>query len=195
MIETIFEAIFLVGLCVATIIRSYYGTQFQRKEIVRTRRESRVVFIGMAIWGIALILPLITIFSSWLSIADYRIPVSCGVIGIVIFICSLWLLWRSHVDLAENFSPSLFIRNRHKLVSSGVYKRIRHPMYLAFWLWALGQALLIPNWIAGPLGLIAFFLIYSFRVEQEEQQLIDYFGDQYREYQKKTGRLLPKYFI
>jgi len=149
----------------------------------------------MAIWGIALILPLITIFSSWLSIADYRIPVSCGVIGIVIFICSLWLLWRSHVDLAENFSPSLFIRNRHKLVSSGVYKRIRHPMYLAFWLWALGQALLIPNWIAGPLGLIAFFLIYSFRVEQEEQQLIDYFGDQYREYQKKTGRLLPKYFI
>ena len=194
MIETIFEAIFLAGFFVATIIRSYYGVQFRRKEIAYAQKENLPVFIGMVIWGIALILPLITIFSTWLTIADYNIPVTFGVIGIVVFISSLWLLWRSHVDLAENFSPSLFIRNNHKLVSSGVYKRIRHPMYLAFWLWALGQALLIPNWVAGPLGLIAFFLIYLFRVEREEQQLIDYFGDQYREYLKKTGRLFPKDF-
>lgn len=190
--ERIFETLFLVGLFVATIIRSYYGVRFRRKEITHAQKEHPMVFIGMAIWGIVLILPLITIFSSWLTIADYKIPVPLSEIGTVIFICSLWLLWRSHVDLAKNFSPSLFIRNNHTLVSSGVYKKIRHPMYLSFWLWALGQALLIPNWIAGPLGLVAFYFIYLFRVEREEQQLIDYFGDEYREYQKNTGRLFPQ---
>ncbi|MCK5001517.1 MAG: isoprenylcysteine carboxylmethyltransferase family protein, partial [Gammaproteobacteria bacterium] len=74
----------------------------------------------------------------------------------------------------------------------GVYRQIRHPMYLSFWLWAIGQSLLIHNWLAGPPSLIAIALIYPFRVDQEEQQLIEHFGDKYREYQKTTGRILPK---
>jgi len=190
--ETIFENVFLAGMLVATIIRSYYGAQFQRKEITQTKKEHPMVIIGMALWGIALLLPLISIFSSWLSSADYQLPAPLSMMGAVIFIAGLWLLWRSHVDLAKNFSPSLFIRNNHSLITNGIYKRIRHPMYLSFFLWALGQALLIQNWIAGPLGLVAFYQIYLFRVDREEQQLIEYFGDEYREYQKKTGRLFPK---
>jgi protein-S-isoprenylcysteine O-methyltransferase Ste14 len=66
-------------------------------------------------------------------------------------------------------------------------------MYLSFFMWATGQALLITNWLAGPLGLLAFALIYLFRVEHEEQQLLDHFGSKYRQYQEKTGRLLPKF--
>jgi protein-S-isoprenylcysteine O-methyltransferase Ste14 len=65
-------------------------------------------------------------------------------------------------------------------------------MYLSFLLWAIGQTLLIPNWLAGPLGLIAFLPLYIFRVRREEQQLLEHFGDAYREYQMTTGRLLPK---
>ena len=190
--EKIFETLFLAGLLVATIIRSYFGIQTKIKQFSLAQKDHLIVYIGIALWSIVLMLPLITIFSSWLTMADYKIPVPLSTIGSVIFICSIWLLWRSHVDLAKNFSPWLYIRNNHALVTSGVYKRIRHPMYLSFWLWALGQALLIPNWIAGPFGLIAFYLIYVFRIEREEQQLIDCFGDEYREYQRKTGRLFPK---
>ena len=190
--ERLFETIFLVGVFIATVIRSYYGAQFRLKEIAHKQKEHPMVLIGIALWSIILILPLFSIFSPWLMFADYNIPVPLGVIGTVILICSLWLLWRSHTDLKKNFSPSLFIRNNHTLVTSGVYKTIRHPMYCSFWLWGAGQALLIPNWLAGPLGLIAFFFIYLFRIEREEQQLIETFGDKYREYQKVTGRILPK---
>ena len=42
------------------------------------------------------------------------------------------------------------------LVTEGIYGRVRHPMYTAFWLWAVAQALLLPNWIAGFSGLIGF---------------------------------------
>ena len=190
--ENVFETIYILGLIYATIIRSVYGRKFHRDNVLQQKKEHPLVLFGMALWGIVLFLPLFYIFTTWLDFADYQIPTPLGVLGSVIFIGGLWVLQRSHIDLARNFSPSLFIQKQHTLVTHGIYKYIRHPMYLSFWAWAVGQALLIPNWIAGPFGIIAFYLIYSFRVEHEEQQLVDYFGDPYRDYIKSTGRFFPK---
>lgn len=189
----IFETIYLIGFVLATVIRTYYGRQFKRKEIVHSQTENPIVFVGMALWGIALVTPLIVIFSNGLAVADYEITTSLRIIGASVFTVSLWLLWRSHADLATNFSPSLFIQKNHTLVSTGIYRKIRHPMYLSFLMWAIGQSLLIANWVAGPLGLLAFLLIYLFRVEREEQQLLNQLGAEYAQYQKRTGRLLPKF--
>ena len=190
--ENVFETIYILGLIYATVIRSGYGKQFRLDNVLHRKKEHPLVFVGMALWSIVLFLPLFYIFTSWLDFANYQIPESLGVLGSVVFIAGLYVLQRSHFDLARNFSPSLFIQKQHTLVRHGIYKYIRHPMYLSFWCWAVGQALLIPNWIAGPLGIIAFSFIYLFRVEHEEQQLIEYFGDSYRDYKKSTGRFFPK---
>ena len=189
----IFETVYVVGFAVATVIRSYYGLQFKRKAIEYAEKENPVVFVGMALWSVVLILPFIAMFSNGLAFANYEIPFALKWFGAIIFIAGLWVLCRSHVALAKNFSPSLYIREGHTLVTNGAYQKIRHPMYLSFLMWGVGQALIIENWLAGPLGLIAFVLIYSFRVGREEQQLIKVFGAEYEKYQKITGRLLPKY--
>ena len=188
----IFETLYVMGFAVATVMRSYYGLQFKRDEIDYSRKEHPLVFVGMALWAVVLILPFISIFSNGLAIADYKIITSLQVLGAFVFIAGLWVLWRSHVDLAANFSPSLLIRKNHTLVTTGIYRKIRHPMYLSFFMWAIGQALLIENGLAGPWGLLAFGLIYWFRVQKEEQQLLVQFGNEYEQYQEKTGRLLPK---
>jgi protein-S-isoprenylcysteine O-methyltransferase Ste14 len=67
-------------------------------------------------------------------------------------------------------------------------------MYSAFWLWSGAQALLLPNWIAGLGGLIAFGLTYLLRLSQEEQMLLEQFGDEYRAYMQRTKRLIPYLF-
>ncbi|MDX2425806.1 MAG: protein-S-isoprenylcysteine O-methyltransferase [Cycloclasticus sp.] len=188
----VFETVYLIGFAVASVVRSYYGLQYKGKEIVHSDKENPIVFVGMALWSVALILPFIAMFSDELAMADYEIITAIKVMGAFIFIGSLWVLWQSHVDLAANFSPSLFIREDHVLVTQGVYRKIRHPMYLSFFMWAIGQALIIENWLAGPLGLLAIALIYRFRVLREEQQLLSQFGAEYESYQKRTGRLLPK---
>ena len=188
----IFETVYLIGFAVASVMRSYYGLQFKRKDVADSCKESPVVFVGMALWGVALILPFISMFSDRLVEADYESTAALRVLGACIFVGSLWVLWRAHVDLAANFSPSLFIRENHALVTQGIYRKIRHPMYLSFFMWAVGQALIIDNWLAGPLGLLAFAMIYWFRVAREEQQLFNQFGAEYEAYQKRTGRLLPK---
>jgi protein-S-isoprenylcysteine O-methyltransferase Ste14 len=69
--------------------------------------------------------------------------------------------------------------------------RVRHPMYSAFWLWAIAQALLLPNWIAGFAGLAGFAVLYFGRVAREERMMLETFGDSYRAYMARTGRVFP----
>ena len=79
----------------------------------------------------------------------------------------------------------------HELVTEGIYRTVRHPMYSAFWLWAIAQALLLPNWIAGFAGLAGFAVLYFGRVAREERMMLETFGDSYRAYMARTGRVFP----
>ena len=86
----------------------------------------------------------------------------------LVFAASLWLFYRVHKELGRNWSDSLEVREQHRLVTDGLYRYVRHPMYTAFFMWALAQALLLPNWIAGPAGLVGFGMLFLFRVGREE---------------------------
>jgi protein-S-isoprenylcysteine O-methyltransferase Ste14 len=64
-------------------------------------------------------------------------------------------------------------------------------MYTAFWLMGLGQALLLPNWVAGGAGLVGFGVLYFLRIDHEERMMIQTFGDEYRSYMTRTKRIIP----
>jgi protein-S-isoprenylcysteine O-methyltransferase Ste14 len=55
----------------------------------------------------------------------------------------------------------------------------------------VAQLLLLPNWIAGPAGLIGFGILFFFRVGREEQMMLETFGEDYRAYMQRTARLIP----
>ena len=67
-------------------------------------------------------------------------------------------------------------------------------MYTAFWLWSAVQALILPNWVAGLGGIIAFGATYILRISQEEQMMIEQFGEEYKAYMQRTKRLVPYLF-
>ncbi len=131
-------------------------------------------------------------FSSVLDFANYDRPFWLTIIGVMVLIVANILLWFSHHDLRSNWTPTLAIKKEHKLVDNGVYKFIRHPMYAAHIYWALGQMAILPNWIAG-LSLIIFqFLLLISRIKDEENMMIEQFGDEYTDYMKRTGIIFPK---
>jgi protein-S-isoprenylcysteine O-methyltransferase Ste14 len=138
-----------------------------------------------------LVVPAIYVFTGWPQVADYRFQPAAAWLGTAAFGLALWLFHRSHKDLGQNWSVALEIRQQHALVTSGIYRHVRHPMYSAFWLWAVAQALLLPNWIAGPAGLAGFGTLFFLRVGREERLMIETFGDGYRRYMERTSRIVP----
>ena len=149
-----------------------------------------LVFVGM------FFIPAVYALTSWLDGADYRLSPGArgriGGIGAAILASAVWLFWRSHADLGRNWSPWLQLREEHQLVTTGVYRSIRHPMYASQWLWCVAQPLLLQNWIAGWAGPLLFLPLYLSRVPREEQMMLDEFGEAYRAYMRRTGRVIPR---
>ena len=77
-------------------------------------------------------------------------------------------------------------------MTDGIYRFVRHPMYLSQLLWAIAQILLMQNWLAGPLNLLFFIPFYFLRTFAEEKMMHDRFGDAYRDYMNDTGGLIPR---
>jgi protein-S-isoprenylcysteine O-methyltransferase Ste14 len=123
--------------------------------------------------------------------ADYPLVPVVSYLGIAVYAVCLWLFYRTHHDLGHNWSVSLDLRERHTLVTTGVYAMVRHPMYTGFWLMALAQVLLLPNWIAGPAGLVGFGILFFGRVGREEEMMMAAFGEEYRAYMHCTRRVIP----
>jgi protein-S-isoprenylcysteine O-methyltransferase Ste14 len=144
--------------------------------------------------GIAMIAPVVYIFSDVLDFASYAIAIWFRWNGVVFFVLACWLLWRSHRDLGENWTFTLKTNKKHQLVTTGVYRYLRHPMYAAHFSWAIAQLIMIPNWIAGPSFLVFALVLYCYRVGSEEEMMMDTFGDAYREYRSVTGRIFPRIF-
>ncbi|MCE9645144.1 MAG: isoprenylcysteine carboxylmethyltransferase family protein [Chloroflexi bacterium] len=136
--------------------------------------------------------PLIYSATSWLNFADYSLPAWAGWLGTTLILLAILVFWRGHADLGLNWSPTLEIRTEHKLITTGIYGVIRHPMYASQWLWVFAQSLLLQNWIAGFFSIAVWMLFYFLRVQAEEKMMLDTFGEEYREYIKRTGAVLPK---
>lgn len=189
---SIFEIIFWFAIIVEMTIRAPINKKRKQEKMSEQNvslQEKVILFlllIGM------FILPLIYSASSWLDFANYSLPAWAGWLGVAFIAGALFVFWRAHADLGLNWSPSLEIREKHELITQGIYGVIRHPMYASQWLWVIAQPLLLQNWIAGVVNLLIFIPFYLLRVQAEEQMMTDKFGDQYREYMKRTGGVLPK---
>ena len=154
------------------------------------RGPREFVLLAASLGGLGVV-PCIYLAAHFPRFADYPLIPVLSYLGIAVEVSCLWLFYRSHHDLGQNWSVSLDLRERHTLVTTGVYALVRHPMYAGFWLMALGQALLLPNWVAGPAGLVGFGILFFGRVAREEAMMIRAFGEEYRDYMRRTARVVP----
>jgi protein-S-isoprenylcysteine O-methyltransferase Ste14 len=123
-----------------------------------------------------------------------RIPLGEWVqwLGIITALVSIpFLIW-VHRHLDKQWSIALEIQEGHKLVTSGPYKYVRHPMYLGMFVYTFGLMIISLDWLVSLF--FAFSILANYlRISREEQMLIEEFGEEYREYMERTGRLLPRF--
>jgi protein-S-isoprenylcysteine O-methyltransferase Ste14 len=183
--------VYLAALAASIVIRSPHDRRSQKTQVSEDRRGALevalLVLMGVAVLG----LPLVHAASGWLAFADHAQPAWAFVLGLGLCALWLWLFWRTHADLGANWSVSLQLRTEHRLVTTGVYARVRHPMYSALFVQAGAQACLLANWVAGPAMLAAFALMFALRLGPEERMLAERFGAEYELYARRTKRLVP----
>ncbi len=145
----------------------------------------RVLLLILGVLALGLLLWLIN--PSWMSWFALALPEWLRWSGFALVIAGLALLSWAHQTLSASFSGNLEIREQHKLVTNGPYRWIRHPIYAAIILWSAGLALITANWFIAFIPL-AFALFFILRVPDEEKMMVEAFGDEYRDYMKRTGR-------
>ena len=194
-----FRIAFLVFYILFIAIRGYYTkktpwAQKSRKErledIKRDGLPSVILLLGM--FWIQMIVALFYVLDVQLiSWSYFLLPLEIRVLGVILGVISvLSVLW-VHRTLASNYSATLEVYKDHQLVTAGPYTRVRHPLYSAHTLFNAGMVLVSANWILLLFMIIGIPFTY-WRISKEEAMLIEQFGDHYREYIKRTGRLFPK---
>jgi protein-S-isoprenylcysteine O-methyltransferase Ste14 len=185
------NAAFLVCFIAYVVIRGVYDNRSKDNPISERRSDpvERVLLGGVFIGS--LLLPVVYLLTSLLSFADSSPPVSVRVGGLAVLLTALALFWRSHADLGTNWSVRLELRDAHRLVTNGVYRRVRHPMYASIFLFGIGQGMILSNWVAGWGALVTFTALYLRRLPREEQMMRDAFGEEYVRYSERTGRVFP----
>ena len=184
------KAVILLAGVVMVVVRAPHGQRSRAVPVARSWKGPREVFLLAVAW-ITFFLPLVWVATPVLAFADYPLHPAPFIVGTLLLAAALWLFHRSHVDLGANWSITLEVREQHRLVTYGVYRWVRHPMYLALLIYSAGQAITLPNWIAGPPYGVAMILLFAFRVGPEERMMVETFGKDYEAYRETAKRLIP----
>jgi protein-S-isoprenylcysteine O-methyltransferase Ste14 len=184
------KAVVLAGTVVMVAVRAPHGRRSRSVTVTKSHKTPLETALLTLAW-VGFFIPLVWVASPLFSFAEYPLRTGPLGAGVMCFVIGLWLFYRSHADLGTNWSITLEVRERHQLITHGVYRSVRHPMYTAIGVYAVGHLLVIPNWVAGPSNVIAFAILLSLRLHAEEQMMVDEFGDEYAAYRARTKRFVP----
>jgi protein-S-isoprenylcysteine O-methyltransferase Ste14 len=160
-----------------------------RSGVGRDRRDrgSLLVIYGSIMIGYALAIPL---SSRPLGRIRFGYPF-VEILGLVLTATGLFIRWNAMKTLEKEFTHFVSIRSEAKLITTGLYRTIRHPAYAGELLAITGIGLALGNWLSMLALFAAAFLALSYRMAVEEKALVAHFGRDYEDYRKRTKRLIP----
>ena len=110
--------------------------------------------------------------------------------SLIIYLASSWFQISAYKTLGENYAQDIVVLKNHSLVKKGIYKYIRHPHYLAQIIIDLSASVAVFSYLILPLAIIQIPLLIM-RASAEEKLLEKHFGNEFAEYKKKSGFMIP----
>ena len=179
---------FYFGYLILSVIYLYFV--FTKNDRVKGSKVSFTEYIvlgGLILFGL-----LIPNAAFWYAPEfSFAVPESLQQGGLVLILISIFLLLRTFKDLGKQYTPTLQIFEYHGLITSGIYKYVRHPMYLTAFLILIAQSLLMPNQIGVGSNVITALILLFLRIPAEEKMLIQEFDMEYKKYMERTAGIIP----
>lgn len=184
------KLVVLFATTVLFLVRGIHGLSAMRQPVAkRYLLATRDIPLWIAKIGFAI--PILWSAFPLFESINYKPLLPQVIVGVALYLVAFWLFHRSHSDLGNNWSQTLEVKQDHSLVTGGIYRRIRHPMYLAYLLYGVGQAFVATNYLVGPSLLVGAVILFVFRFRVEERMMVKEFGDEYKSYCERSKRLIP----
>jgi protein-S-isoprenylcysteine O-methyltransferase Ste14 len=188
----IFALIFW-GACASWILPEVVAWRVKRSTDSSMARDQGSLNLVAVLWwsGIAmdfslsLLLPQAAI--SWKRTSLFFVGTCFMLLGIA-------LRWYSAGTLGKYFTFDVAIQTGQTLVEVGPYRYIRHPSYSGALLTLLGFGLALGNWLGLAANLSCMGFAYAYRISVEEAALASALGESYKQYMRRTWRLVPFLF-
>ena len=128
--------------------------------------------------------------SAMLSIRFVPKATSSSYIGLVIAVAGLALAVWARFQIGRNWSGLIEVKEGHRLVHSGPYAIVRHPIYSGFMFATLGTAIAFGE-ISGLIAFVMILVAWGYKSRLEESAMIEHFGAEYEAYRCKVKGLIP----
>ncbi|KAJ5080362.1 protein-s-isoprenylcysteine o-methyltransferase [Anaeramoeba ignava] len=144
-------------------------------------------------YSIGVLFTYIEYFISFYFFPQFKMKNSIQLFGLLLIIIGDFIRKSAMITAKNSFTHEIetYYREDHILITFGIYKYIRHPGYLGFFIWSIGIELFFCNFIMLNLALIILWIFFKKRIKEEEEILIYFFGDDYREYRSQTPTWIP----
>jgi len=193
--ENIFRILAAVILFTGVGISSYFRRKADRDtgEKISRKVDGSTLMTIIKVGGLILWLtPLVYLLNpNWMAWSKVGLPDWVRWLGVGIGILCVVMIYWLFSSIGSGITPTSATRKQHTLVTSGPYRWVRHPLYTVGSSLFIAFGMMADSWFIAALGVLAFIAMAS-RTPKEEANLIEKFGDEYREYMKHTGRYLPK---
>jgi protein-S-isoprenylcysteine O-methyltransferase Ste14 len=196
MIPEIVYRLIMVGAFVAMIgIRIYFQSQVLHEEREIKIQENKLSLAAGSIAALtALIFGAEYIFFPGVFSFTYLVkyPEWLRWFGVFLLAAGIILLGSAHSHLGKSFFSLVVSKEEHQLVTTGPYRWIRHPIYSAYLINYLAGGLVASNLVLTFVPVIFFGLMIINRIPREEAVMREEFGQEYRDLEVRTGRMLPR---
>lgn len=195
--ENIFRILAAVILFSGMSISMYHRRKADKEtgESLSRRADGSAMMTVIRVFGLVLWLsPLVYLLNPiWMAWSKMGLPDWTRWLGVALgALCVPGIYWLFS-SIGTGITPVSATRREHKLSTSGPYRWVRHPLYTIGSSFIVSFGLMADNWFIALMGILAFIAM-AIRTPREEANLIEKFGDEYRDYMRRTGRFLPKLF-
>jgi protein-S-isoprenylcysteine O-methyltransferase Ste14 len=193
--ENVFRILAAVVLFTGAGISIYFRRKadLESGEKVPRRVDGSLMMTVIKIFGLLLwFSPLVYLLNpQWMAWSKIGLPDELRWLGVALGVLCVFGIYWLFSSIGRGITPTSATRIDHTLVTSGPYRWVRHPLYTIGCSLFVTFGMIADNWFIALLGILAFIAM-AIRTPKEEANLIAKFGEEYREYMKRTGRFLPK---
>lgn len=193
--ESVFHGFFILIFLGVFAISGYFRARARRVGgTIPRAREGKRFAAARLVLAAPVYLPLVVylVYPPWMAWASLPLPTWVRWMGVVVGVAMLPAIFWVMVSIGKNVSETYLTKEGHELVQHGPYRWVRHPLYSVATTTIMALGLVAVNGYILIVAALAIIGISSLVVPKEEAELIRKFGAQYQEYQKRTGRFLPR---